>query len=387
MAGKAGRRGNGEGSIRQRSDGRWEARYSWTDESGLHRGSMYGKTRAEVQSKLRNRQVALDRGYRHVRADGPETVGELCDLWMESRADSGRVAPNTYQAQEARIRARIKPAVGHIKLKRLRHIDLERVYERLFEQGYSASTVRDTHKLLHQAIRWAWRQEWIAEDVAMRVDPEILRNQGRHQSKARSLTMEELRAVFLALEGESDRALWVTALTSGLRFGELAGLRWDDVDLETGMLHVNRSMVRIKASAVRRFGLESGLTAFPPKTQGSVRQVLLPVIAGKALNELRASATSEWVFAMPDGGPIYQTHANRRWHAIQTKAGIPREKHVRMHDTRRTLATLEVPAGMSRITQARLGHAAGQMTMHYQDVLTQRPVVDHLDRIFDRLME
>jgi len=219
------------------------------------------------------------------------------------------------------------------------------------------------------------------------VDKELTKKRAPKR-KLRGLTADERNAVGQVIKDQPDRDLWVVALTTGMRFGELAGLKWGAVDLKSGVVSIEQTVSRVKKENLARFGLDpslNGLAELDTKNEGSVRRILVPDVAWDALRRRRAVTPVHvpWVFAMPDWGPIYQSYCNRRWHTIQTLAGIPPERHVRMHDTRRTAATLEKAANMPKETQARMGWSGVDMMLHYQDVEDQRPVVDVINRALE----
>jgi len=211
------------------------------------------------------------------------------------------------------------------------------------------------HRALEQAHRW----RLIASNVADLVDPP------RHaRPEMKALTAEQARQVLAVAAGDALEALWVLALTSGLRQGELLALRWPDVDLDQGSLRVVASLVRI-------LGQESVLAE--PKSRRSRRQVELSKVAIEALRQHKTTAIKSalaagrpyekdgFVFQRERGRPMTGTRVWKRWHALLKLAGVP---HMPFHSTRHSAASLLLGRGVHpKIVSEMLGHSTVAITL------------------------
>jgi integrase len=231
------KRGNGEGSVYRRKDGRWVGQYLVYTAKGPKYRYLYGKTRAEVAAKL-TRALANREGGLTFDTD-KVTVAAYLDRWL---ADSvkGTVRISTYERHEQIVRLHIKPSLGCIGLKKLTPTHVRGLYREKLEAGLASATVHKIHSTLHKALSQAVGDGLVprnAADVkAPRPTPEEMR----------PLSEEEARKFLETAKASEDRfeALYMLAVSTGLRRGELLGLRWDDVDLERGTLRVGRALVR-----------------------------------------------------------------------------------------------------------------------------------------------
>ncbi len=347
------KRANGEGTIRQRADGRWEGRYCVPKGSGVERRAVYGKTRAEAREKLRAALAARDRGL--VPVPARETVGTYLQTWLVGAQPSLR--PRTFQGYESVIRTQLAPRLGRVPLARLRPADVQRMEAEMLAEGLSPKTVRNVHGVLDRAVQW--RQ--LAANPADGVD--LPQRQPREMA---ALTPEQARAVLAAAQEDDLAALWTLMLTAGLRQGELLALRWRDIDLDAGRLAVVASSVRITKRARELLGVTS---AEPlrgdPKTARGRRVVELSGVAAEALHRHRRAATmvsvDGRVFTRPDGRVLSVKTVWARWRRLLERAGVP---HVRPHDARHTTATLLLGSGVHpKLVAEMLGHATVAITL------------------------
>src|SRR5206468_4712119 len=207
--------------------------------------------------------------------------------------------------------------------------------------GKTPKTVANVHRVMHRALNQAQRWRLATANVADLVDPP---RQRRPEMKA--LSPEQARQVLKAAHGDDLEALWVVALTTGLRQGELLALRWPDVDLDRGSLRVVASLIRI-------VGLEPQLAE--PKSRRSRRQVELSAGAVDALRRRRADAPSiGFVFARPDGRPLSVTTTWKRWRRLLERAKVPA---MPFHSARHSAASLLLSRGVHpKIVSEMLGH-------------------------------
>jgi integrase len=367
------KRGNAEGTIYQRnSDGRWAAALT-TAEGG--RRHFYGKTRREVAGKLRTAQQAVVEG-RPIPSERL-TVGQYLDRWLAGARAT--IRPNTHAGYERVVRLHLKPHLGSLALARLSAPDIAACYDQLLESGLSPRSVQLAHAVLHRALRQGERWGLVARNVADLVDaPRVERRE------VDMLNPDEIRRLLAAAAGDPHEALITVAVTTGLRWGELAGLRWADVSFEDASLAVRQQAQRTDA----------GWAFVPPKTASGRRSVTLPAFAVDALrrhrigqNEHRLALGAAWddldlVFPNELGRPRERQNFGRRDFArLLAKAEL---RHVKFHALRHSAATLLLAEGVHiRAIQERLGHSDVRLTLAvYSHVLPtlQREAAQTLER-------
>jgi integrase len=338
------RRGHGEGSIYRRPDGRWTATIDLGWQGGKRRRKfLYGKTRVEVAQKL---AVAL-KAHRDGEVFGDErtTVEQFLRAWLHSVEPS--LGPRTWIRYEQLIRRQAVPHIGKVRLTRLGARQLDQLYGELVRAGLSPTTVVQLHRILHHALRDAMRWNLVARNATELVTPP---RKARHDFV--TFTPDQARCFLDAVKGDRLEALYVLALTSGMREGELFGLRWADVNLAAGALHLVKQL----------------------KTRSSRRQVLLVSIAVDALGrhlarqrEERLLLGLEWddhglVFPNTVGKPLHPSNfLQRSFYPLLKRAGLPR---IRFHDLRHSAATLLLGLGIHpKIVSEMLGHSQIAITL------------------------
>jgi len=368
------RRGSGEGSIFQRADGRWCATISiWSSGVGKRRRkTFYGKTKREVQQKLTRAQSQKIDGKL---VDGTkQTVAEYLDRWLR---DSVRTQNSgaTLVRYEGLVRNHIVPNIGGLKLANLGPAHIQGLYAAMERNGASAQTRKLAHAVIRRALNVARRLRlYVSENPCSAVDAPK-----PQQPEIQPLTPEQVRHLLKESAGSRFHALFVLAVTTGLRQGELFALHWDDIDLEHGTISVRHTLEE----------LNGNLRLKEPKTAGGRRSVDLPQMAVSALLDRRARMMadghtgSEWVFCNRKGRPLRKTNFSRRvWKPLRSAAGLP---PIRFHDLRHTAATLLLVEGVHpKIVQERLGHANISMTLDtYSHVLPnmQREAAGKLDSL------
>jgi len=366
------RRGNGEGSVRRRSTGRWEARFAVVDAAGqLHRQSLFAPTRREAEQRLREALGQRDGG---VVAPGPrETVGRFLVSWLE--AAKPRLRPRTWDRDEEHVRLHLEPTVGRIPLSRLSPNDVQRAHAALLAKGLAPGTVRRAHAVLRAALQDALRWRQIASNPASLVRPP--RGSPREMT---ALSQVEARALLQVAGHEPLEALWVLAVTTGLRQGELLALRWDDVDLEGGSLRVTGTLTRIRRDAPAEGEPKTHRVISTPKTAHSRRRVDIGTLAVEALRihrgrqvEERLRAANLWVdkslvFCGPMGGYLHPVQVNAELRRLLAEAHLP---SIRFHDLRHTAATLLLGRDVNpKKVSEMLGHSTVAITLDtYSHVL------------------
>jgi integrase len=365
----ANRRGHGEGGIRQRADGRYEATVSLGWRNGKrHRKSIYGRTRREVADKLAAALKAQHDGL----AFAPEThkVGSYFDDWLEYVKPT--VRPSTWHRYEVNVRVHIKPALGHVRLARLSPQHLTRFYSERQASGLAPRTVLQLHRLIHAALKQAVRWDLVARNVAGLVDPPRA-----PRLDVQTYTAEEVRTLLAAAAGDQFEALYVLAVTTGMRQGELLGLRWRDVNLDTNVLQVRFALQRMP---------DKTLQLVEPKTNSSRRKVHLSVVAADALRRHKVRQASERLrlgARWEDHDFVFPNHTGRPMCGVSLlhthylpmlwRAGLPRR---RFHDLRHTAATLLLEANVNtKVVSELLGHTHVSTTMDIYQHVT--PTMQH----------
>jgi integrase len=378
------KRANGEGTIYQRKDGRYEgAAFVPTTAGTLKRVRVYGRTHENVRRQLTKLLEQADRGI-PVAAES-WTVARYLAYWLEHVVRPER-KPRTYQGYEGVVRLYLVPELGSKRLAKLTAQDVRVFITRIRAQclcckhGFDAARgepqccarpvgeccesrlsvrmVQSIHAVLRNALESAVREEVIPRNVAKLVKvttPKYAVNRG--------LSVVQARQVLKAANGERLYALYVLALCLGLRRGELLGLRWQDADLETGTLEVVQTLQRVGGA----------LRFVRPKTENSARTIPLPPLCINALREHRRQQFTERADAWPDwqenglvfptriGTPMEPDNLRRSWGRIRTTAGLT---GTRFHDMRHTCVSLLLHLGVPPdMVREIVGHSDIEVTM------------------------
>jgi integrase len=365
--GKTKGRANGDGDVfpRKNNAGRITSyRGAYVGLDGKRR-YVSGKTKEEARRNLRRVRGDAERGL-VFDADNLQ-VGEYLDRWL---SDSVRdtVKATTFERYEQIARLHLKPSLGRVKLKGLTPAHVRGLYREKLEAGSSARTVRYMHTTLHKALKQAVMDGLIPRNATEAVTPP----QSSREEMC-PLTPEQAKLLLQVAHEAGDRlaALYVLAIHTGLRQGELLGLKWDDVNLEDGSLQVRRTLAITK----------NGPVLTPPKTTGSRRSVKLTSKAIEALKRHLERQLGEidrigslWsenglIFASEKGEPINRHNLTRRsFKPLLKRAGLPQ---IRFHDLRHTCATLLLTRNVNvKIVSEMLGHSTIAITLDtYSHVL------------------
>ncbi len=228
------KRGNNEGSIRQRPDGRWEARFVLPNGT---RTSAYGKTRAEARQKMDDAQAKARKGI-DLKAER-QTVAAYLAVWLEEVAGP-KLRPSTLKTYRAYIDGHIIPALGTETLGGMTPQTVQRFLNGRSKAGLAPRTVGQIRAILRSALGQAVAWGYIERNVAALAKPPRIGKQ-----EIASLTAEHARALIAATADDRLGNLFAVALATGLRQGELLGLRWPDVDLAAGTVRVRAAMQKV----------------------------------------------------------------------------------------------------------------------------------------------
>lgn len=398
------RRGHGEGTISLRSDGRWMGKVDlgWHD-GKRRRKCLYGATRAEVRDKLNDAVRDAQAGAAF--SDTRQTVAQFLQRWLEDVARA-RVRTRTFDTYEAAVRRHIVPHLGKQPLVKLTPQRAQAWMTTLEEAGVSAHRRRYARVVLRIALKTAIKWRLVSQNVASLIDPP---RTTAHE--IRPLTPDQAKSLLSAASDGPLHGFVAVALGCGLRLGEALGLKWDDVDLDDGVLRIRRSLQRFGGnSAIRRPLLidrtrlrraiattkdraaRQSLSAqllevrkklhacktvaqlVEPKSAKSRRTVALPAVTASALRahrkrqlEDRLAAGDDWkgegfVFCTPIGTAADPHNINRQFRLLLKTAGLP---PTRIHDMRHTAATLLLAQGVDpRTIMEVLGHSQISVTLN-----------------------
>src|SRR5215212_3495987 len=211
-----GRRGNGEGSIRKRKDGRWEGRYTAHTPEGRRQKTVYGVTRKEVSETLT--EAMADRNKGLVFDAGKLTVGDHLEQWLEDVVKPS-ASHRTYSTNAQQVRTHLAPTLGRIKLKSLRKAHIDRLYREKLDSGLSPSTVRRIHAVLHRALEEAVKGELLPRNPAAHANKPKVK-----QEEIEPLDTSQAAAFLKAAKGDRFESLYIVCLLCGLRRGARAPL-------------------------------------------------------------------------------------------------------------------------------------------------------------------
>jgi len=355
----AGRRANGEGSIYQVTDGRWRGCVALP---GGHRRYVSGRTRKEVAERLAELSRRGARGQ--VVPDQRISLGLWLERWLDE-AVAGQVEPKTERDYRDLVRRHLLPIVGDFRLIAFQPQDVLALHRTLHNQGYSSATIHKVHRVLARALAIAVRWGLLDRNVAALVSAPKIRS-----AQVEPLTSDEILELRRHCRDATQRARLYLALL-GLRQGEVLGLCWEDVHLDTGTLLVRRSLQRTPGQPLR---------LKEPKSQAGHRLVVLPELVVIALGDhwraqqrLRAVADAPWgdepnlVFRNREGGVKDPRRDHREWTELLARAGV---SHRRLHDARHTAASFLLAEGVGvRAAMEWLGHSQVSQTMRYTHVI------------------
>lgn len=350
------KRGNHEGSVYQRGDGRWVGVVTVTSEGGSPgRKYFYGTTRAAVNDKVATAVHHLRRGV--TPPNEKLTVGAYLDRWLTDAVQPS-VKESTFHLYAKDVRLHIRPALANVPLARLTPAHLQRLYRDKLASGLAPTTVLHIHKVLSRALAQALREDLVSRNVATLVDPPRVGT-----TNVRVFSVEQARQFVAEVSGSRLEAAFLVALGAGLRRGELLALTWDDIRIEEGHLAVRRSLMKVPG----------GWRIAEPKNASSRRVVKLPEFAIDALRRHRTRQVEErlaapvWedpnlVFATTVGTPIDGRNFLREFKEIADRAGMPAAFTV--HSLRHSAATLMLALGVQpKVVQEALGHSRIAVTM------------------------
>lgn len=352
------RRANGEGSISKRRDGRYQARITLRDG---RRKTIYARTRAEVAAKMTTALKAQQDGL-PMPSDQLNT-GRFLTEWLRTHRTA--IRPRTAETYEGLLNRHVIPHIGRHRLTRLEPRHIQRLYADLLE-NLSPATVHQVHAIIRKALSDAVQWGHLVRNPA-----DVVTRPRVRRAAINPLTKAEARRLLQQVDGDPFEALYVLAISTGMRRGELLALKWDRVNLEMGILQVVETLHLTR----------DGFRFAEPKSERSRRRIQLPQYAIAALRQHRAAQAERrlalggaWtdldlVFPNGIGRPVNARNLLRRSFkpALQA-ADLP---DIRFHDLRHTAATLLLTQSVHpKVVSEMLGHASVSLTLDtYSHVL------------------
>lgn len=385
------RNAQGGGSIRQRADGRWEARYTYIDDLGQpKRGSVYAKTQRECRRKLTAVLKTVDDGAYH-KPGKRYTVAAWIEEWLGTYCTT--LKPMTVEDYRRKAERYIIPHLGAAQLTALTPVQVQRFCNRLSE-GYgqqkplSPKSVKNIHGILHSCLKRAVLSGLILSNPADNVNlPKVKR------PELKPLMDESLARFLEVIRGDRFERLYLLDLFSGLRQSELLGLCWEDVDLENGTLTVRRQLQKARSG---------GMYYFVDETKnGKTRSVTVPPSVVQVLRRQRAeqaawrlTAGPAWaneenlVFTDELGGHLKHDTVYRHFKRLVAQIGM---KETRFHDLRHSCAIMALQAGCSvKAVQEQLGHYSSAFTMDTYAAVSdamRQDTQDRMEQLFQTVVD
>jgi integrase len=344
------------GHIKQRSKGTWslvvflgrdpvsgKKRYKWRTVKGTKK-----QAESELNKLLREIETGTDL------EPGRLTTAEFLEQWLD--ASRSRVGPRTWERYAQLMRLHVVPVLGSIPLGKLRPLHLERLYSKLLGKGLAARTVLHVHRVLHSSLHQAVRWQLVSRNVAGAVTPPrpVTRD-------IEAIDPDQAVRLVESVKGTLLEVPVVLALGTGMRRGEVLGLRWVDIDLSSGRARIAQTLQ----------ATQEGLRFLPPKTHRSKRSVSLPAFVVEMLrrhrkeqNERRLMVGEAWhdhdlVIDRGNGEPLPPHTLSQQFRAASKAAGLD----LNFHGLRHAHASLMLAGGIHlKVVSERLGHSTIAIT-------------------------
>lgn len=381
------KRANGEGTIGRYKD-RWRALISYKDINGkTKRKAIYGLTQGEVKRKSEQFKRSLNNGV--LQTNGEITLSQWFHDWL-FMFRKNELKPSSFERYEGIYRNYIRNStIGNMKLVDIRTINIQNYYNTLMnKEGKQASTVKSINKYLKVCINDAIKQGYIQNNFCTNIKlPKINKKKEIH-----AYTLEEQKLLLLAVKEHRLYALFLMALGTGLRQGELLALKWNDIDFEEAIVKVNKSIRQVNIFE-DEYKKKLKLIEQQPKTESSIREVNIPNNVLKALEIHKVKQQKEkdladdayndndYIFCTVLGKPLDSRNVIRIYKRLLVNHGVPYKK---FHSLRHTYATRLFEADVPvKTVQALMGHSDITTTMNIYTHVTQNVKSKAVDKIND----
>ena len=377
------RRKQGEGTLRKRADGRWEARVviGYDEKGNPITKNVTAMEKGKCLEKLE--QLKEKCGVQLTgKVKAEMAFGDWLDFWYQQYAKQ-TLRPTTQSGYENMIYNHIIPDIGKIPLNKLTQNDLQQFYTRLknggrkvrtelYGKGLSDRMVRGCHAMCRKALEKA------VADGIIRINPAIgCKLPPKKAKEMQVLTREEMQRFMAQAKADGYFELFLLELCTGMRRGEIVALQWDDLNMQTGELHICRQATTVHGN----------IHICAPKTKSSSRTVILPPDIVKILAEYKKRVNSRWMFPSPvkEDAPYHPSAVRKVLDRTLERAEC---KHIRFHDLRHTFATTALANGMDvKTLSAIIGHISSETTLNIYTHITdnmQRSAANKIEQGFGR---
>jgi integrase len=346
------KRENGEGTITKLANGSYMGRIllGYKSDGKQNRKSVYGKTKSDVIQKLQELSLSKVHGLKE---PSNMPLGTWLLYWLENFKKL-RLKPKTYEVYETQVVYNIIPLLGDIPLKDLNTLQIQK-YVNDKSQTLAPATVRKQFSILNSALDKAEANELITKNPCNHVELPVL-----EQKEIRALTLDEESKFIEVSKNDKLYSLFVVALDSGLRLGEILALTWNDIDVDKAEINVNKNVIYVKDYENKSKTNNIIAVQDNPKTKSSIRKVPLTQRSLNLLKELKSKTNSIIVFATKTGNYLNPRNVERSFVRNATKAGI---EGCNFHTLRHTFATRLFERGIFvNVVSKLLGHAKTSIT-------------------------
>ncbi len=353
------KRTNGEGTIRKRNDGRWEARYFDPADGKQH--SIYGKSQKSVRERLR---LILCRVDEHRDIDCVDiSVSEWIDIWMKNYTSN--IKASTLATYKGTIETHLRPNIGDKKLRNLTANDVQIIYTKMQEQGLSPKTIKNTHGIVHKMLGQAIKLHYLKYNVSEAcVIPRVERKEISPMNEA------DIANFLAAIKGDKYESVYFITLFTGMRQSEVLGLTWDCIDFKNNTIYLNKQLVRDRNQYTEFY--------FSSLKNGKSRKIYISESVSEALKQRKVlqekekkmagknwiGDNTEWsnlVFTNDVGWHLNHHSVYKHYKRIVKEIGIGEK---RFHDLRHSFAVISLQNGDDiKTIQETLGHHTSGFTL------------------------
>lgn len=380
MQNKPHKNAHGNGNIRQRSDGRWEGRYTAGFDPGTGKQiqkSVYGQSQKKVAEKLRHVQVDIDNDV-YIEPSNM-TLGGWLDIWIEEYQN--HIKERTKIEYKGYVKNRIKPALGAVKLSQLNTPTIQRFYNNLGRDSgdrrpLNAKSVLNTHAMLHRALEQA------VEIGFMKTNPtDACKLPRKERPDIKTMDDEHINKFLKAIKGNFYETLYIVDLFTGMRQGEVMGLSWECVDFDKGLIHI-RNQLQLVGNEYKMISTKNS----KPRTI-SPASFVMDLLREQRIkqNEMQVKAGGAWnnpmglVFTNELGHHLHRNAVYRNFKLAASVIGMP---NMRFHDLRHTYAVAAIRAGDDiKTIQDNLGHHTAAFTLDVYGHTTEQMKVESSRRM------